>query len=69
MRSKSEPHTENMKDDYNRIAQRALEEKKSAALEKWFGNKIPTFYIMIDGDYRSCSNLAKWQGTTPTAGN
>jgi len=69
MRSKSEPHTENMKDDYNRIAQRAPEEKKSAAVEKWFGSKIPTFYIMIDGDYRSCSNLAKWQGAAPTAGN
>jgi len=36
MVSKSEPHTENLKDDYNRVAQRALDEKKSAALEKWF---------------------------------
>ena len=69
MLSKSEPHTENLKDDYNRVAQRALDEKKSAALEKWFGSKIPTFYIMIDGDYRTCSNLSKWQGTAPTAGN
>jgi peptidyl-prolyl cis-trans isomerase SurA len=69
MVSKSEPHTENLKEDYNKIAQRALEEKKSAALEKWFGNKIPTFYIMIDGDYRACSNLSKWQGTAATAGN
>jgi peptidyl-prolyl cis-trans isomerase SurA len=69
MVSKSEPHTENLKDDYNRIAQRALDEKKSVALEKWFGNKIPTFYVMIDGDYKSCSNLSKWQGTAATAGN
>jgi peptidyl-prolyl cis-trans isomerase SurA len=69
MVSKSEPHTENMKDDYNRIAQRALDEKKSAALEKWFAAKIPTFYVMIDGDYTSCSNLSKWVGNAPTAGN
>jgi len=68
MVSKSEPHTENLKDDYNRVAQRALDEKKSAALEKWFGTKIPTFYIMIDGDYKTCSNLSKWQ-TGATAGN
>jgi peptidyl-prolyl cis-trans isomerase SurA len=66
--SKTEPHRENLRDDYNRIAQRALDEKKQAALEKWFATKIPTFYIMIDGDYRSCANLAKWQGTA-TAGN
>jgi len=68
MVSKSEPHTENLKDDYNRVAQRALDEKKSAALEKWFGSKIPTYYIMIDGDYKTCSNLSKWQ-TGATAGN
>lgn len=67
--SKTEPHRENLRDDYNRIAQRALEEKKSSALEKWFLTKIPTFYIMIDGDYRNCANLSKWQTAAPTAGN
>ena len=69
MVSKSEPHTENLKDDYNRVAQRALDEKKSGVLEKWFAGKIPTFYIMIDGDYKTCSNLSKWQGVSSTAGN
>ncbi|HTI12473.1 MAG TPA: peptidylprolyl isomerase [Puia sp.] len=67
--SKSEPHRENLKDDYNRVAQRALDEKKSAALEKWFIAKIPTFYIMIDGDYRNCGNLKKWANNSATAGN
>ncbi len=67
--SKSEPHRENLKDDYNRIASRALDEKKSAALEKWFLAKIPTFYIMIDGEYKNCSNLTRWQGSSATAGN
>lgn len=67
--SKTEPHRENLRDDYNRIAQRALDEKKSAALEKWFLTKIPTFYIMIDGEYRNCANLSKWQTNGPTAGN
>jgi len=69
MLSKTEPHRENMKDDYNWIAQRALDEKKSAALEKWFLAKIPTLYVMIDGEYRNCSNLTKWQNTPATAGN
>jgi peptidyl-prolyl cis-trans isomerase SurA len=67
--SKSTPHRENLKDDYNRIAARALEEKKSAALEKWFTSKIPTFYVMIDGEYRSCHNLMKWEASAATAGN
>lgn len=66
--SKTDPHRENIRDDYNRIAERALAEKRSAALEKWFLTKIPTFYIMIDGDYRNCANLSKWQAPA-TAGN
>jgi peptidyl-prolyl cis-trans isomerase SurA len=59
--SKSEPHRENLKDDYNKIAQRALEQKKNNVLQNWFQTKIPTYYIMIDGDYRNCPNLSKWQ--------
>ena len=66
--SKSEPHRENLRDDYDRIAQRALDQKRSAALEKWFVTKVPTFYIMIDPEYRNCSNLTKWEGNTSTAG-
>lgn len=69
MVSKSEPHRENLKDDYNRVSQRALDEKKNSALEKWFLGKIPTYYIMIDGEYRSCGNLKKWEGNSSTAGN
>lgn len=70
MISKSEPHRENLRDDYDRVAARALDQKRSVALEKWFVTKIPTFYIMIDGDYRNCGNLSKWQISPPaTAGN
>ncbi len=67
--SKSEPHRENMKDDYNRIAQRALEEKKNKALQTWFQSRISTYYIMIDGDYRNCGNLSKWQTRQFTSAN
>lgn len=58
--SKSEPHRENMKDDYNKIAQRALEEKKDEAIEKWFAQKIPTYYIYIDDEYKKCEALKLW---------
>jgi peptidyl-prolyl cis-trans isomerase SurA len=61
MISKSEPHRENLKDDYNRISQRALEQKKNKVLQTWFQSRISTYYIMIDGDYRNCGNLTKWQ--------
>jgi peptidyl-prolyl cis-trans isomerase SurA len=67
--SKSEPHRENLKDDYNKIAQRALEQKKNKVLQTWFESRISTYYIMIDGDYRNCSNLSKWQTRQFTSSN
>ena len=60
LKNKSEPHRENLKDDYNRVAQRAIEQKKEDALEKWFDTKIKNYYIMIDADYRKCDVLKKW---------
>ena len=58
--SKTEPHRENLKDDYDKVAQRALEEKKNTALDEWFNKKIPTFYINIDPQYATCPELGKW---------
>lgn len=70
LKSKSEPHRENIKDDYNKIAQRALEEKKNDELEKWFNEKIPTYYIKIDEDFKSCEEMQKWvQAAAATAKN
>jgi peptidyl-prolyl cis-trans isomerase SurA len=60
LRTRTQPHRENMKDDYNRIAQRALEEKKGEAIERWFNGKISTYYVMVDDDYKNCPQLAKW---------
>ena len=33
LKSRSEPHRENLKDDYNKVSQRALEEKKKLRLK------------------------------------
>lgn len=58
--SKTEPHRENLKDDYDKVAQRALEEKKNNALEEWFNKMIPTFYVNISPEYQSCPEMEKW---------
>lgn len=60
LKTKTDPHRENLKDDYNKIAQRALELKKENALDKWFGDKIKNYYIMIDDEYKTCASLKKW---------
>lgn len=64
--AKTEPHRENLRDDYNKIAQRALEEKKNTVLEKWFTQKIPTYYINVADEYKSCPELQKWLHSTVT---
>jgi len=62
--TKTEPHRENLKDDYDKVAQLALEEKKNEALEKWFTKKIPSFYVDISDDYKSCPEMQKWVATS-----
>ena len=61
-KSRSEPHRLIMKDDFSRISTMALEEKKQMTLEKWMKEKVPTYYIMIDDEIKSCTDLTKWIG-------
>ncbi len=60
-KSKKEPHRENLKEDYNRVAQRALEDKKQSTLEKWFKEHIPNYYVLIDKEYSNCAGLDDWR--------
>ena len=60
LKNRTQPHRENLKDDYNRVADRALEQKKHAALAKWFKEHLPNYYINIDQQYKDCSSLSDW---------
>lgn len=60
----TEPHRENLKDDYNRIAQRALEEKKNDALENWFMKRVSSYYIRVDDEFKQCPEMEKWVSAT-----
>ena len=66
IQTKTQPHRENLKDDYDKVAQRALEEKKNNALEKWFGKKIPSFYVNISDEYKDCKEMQKWNSNSTT---
>jgi len=60
LKTRTSPHRENIKDDYDRLAKEALEIKKQKALETWFASKIPSYYIMIDDEFKNCSTLHNW---------
>ena len=65
LKSRSEPHRLNMQDDYSKISQFALEEKKSKTLEKWLSTKIPTYYIMVENNMTvDCPQLLKYPTNT-----
>ena len=69
LKSRSEPHVMNIRDDYNKIAQAALEEKKYRAMDKWLGTHIPNHYIMIDKDVAECKQMEKWTNAEKLASN
>lgn len=60
LKSRTTPHRENFKDDYNKISQRALEEKKQSKLEGWFKEHLPSYYISIDKEFAGCKSLEDW---------
>ncbi len=60
MRSRTEPHKANLVDDYARIQEVALEQKKQQEMEKWVERRLPTYYIRIAPEYRTCPDLEAW---------
>ncbi|MEI6585846.1 MAG: peptidylprolyl isomerase [Sediminibacterium sp.] len=69
LKNRTEPHRENLKEDYNRVANRAMEDKKSGVLEKWFKEHIPTYYISIDKSFSACTGLEEWRKAINEAKN
>jgi peptidyl-prolyl cis-trans isomerase SurA len=67
LKSRTEPHRMNLKDDYNKIAQIAIEEKKFIALEKWMNTRIPSYYIRVDDSAGNCQQIQKWVSVKNTA--
>lgn len=63
LKSKTEPHRQNMKDDYNRISLLALEDKKNQVLQDWFTSHIPNYFISIDKSFAPCTNIEKWRSS------
>ena len=59
-KNRTTPHKENLKDDYNKIALRALDIKKNAAIEKWLANKSTDFYLTIQSEYGDCVEIKKF---------
>lgn len=60
IKSESEPHVANLKEDYSKIQGACRQAKQQEALVKWIQEKKGDAYIMIDDEFQSCDNAAKW---------
>ena len=61
---KSKPHRANLKDDYDRIQNWALEYKKEQVLQKWVKERIRQTYIFINPAYANCQFQHQWTDRT-----
>ncbi len=60
LKSRTDPHIANLKDDYNAITEWALNKKKTQAVDKWVNEKINNTYVKIKGDYQNCNFYNNW---------
>ena len=56
-KSKSEPHTANLKDDYEKMSQIVLSNKRNNALEEWFKKAQGDVFISIEPEFKNCKVL------------
>jgi peptidyl-prolyl cis-trans isomerase SurA len=57
LQSRSKPHKADLKLDYGKIQQAALDQKKSESSEKWVLEKLRSTYLSVSDMFRSCPNL------------
>ena len=60
LKSKTEPHRANLKDDYPKIQQWALQQKQKKYVDNWVNEKTKTTYIRISDDFKKCKFHYPW---------
>ncbi len=61
LKLKTTSHEANMKEDYDRIRQWALNEKQQKAVDNWINSKMKNAFIRINEAYHSCSFSFEWK--------
>ncbi|MFC6998344.1 peptidylprolyl isomerase [Rufibacter roseus] len=54
LKSKTPPHQANLKDDYQKIAAAALNEKRSKAISDWFEKNKDTVFVDVVPEFEAC---------------
>ena len=60
MKSESEAHRANLKDDYYKIKGAAQSKKEEEELAKWLDDKASETYLLLDKRFTGCIALKDW---------
>lgn len=60
LKSRTKPHIANLKEDYNKIQQLALEKKRNDKVDAWVNNKIENAYIRVIDEWHDCDYYHDW---------
>jgi peptidyl-prolyl cis-trans isomerase SurA len=60
LKTRTVPHKANLEDDYAKIHQMALDEKKMDVMNNWIKERIVKTYISINEEYRKCAFQREW---------
>ena len=60
LKSRTEPHKANLKDDYPQIQNLALTIKQNAVINKWVIGKSKNTYVKVLGDFKKCPFKYSW---------
>ena len=61
LKRRTEPHKANMKDDFPKIQEAALNQKQQKVIKAWVNRKLKNTYVSITADYMTCTFDNPWE--------
>jgi len=59
LKSRTEPHRANLKQDYLLLQEMALQQKNNDVMQEWYEDKKATTYIKVGAPFRDCPNQSQ----------
>lgn len=60
LQSQTRPHIANLKEDYSRLREFAVESKKNEYFNDWIVSRLNDTFMEIDEKYQACPNISEW---------
>ena len=65
MIKRTEPHTANLNDDYQKLKNVATQQKEQEVVQKWIQDRLETSYIKMNEKYTDCDYRNNWLKKSP----